>query len=69
MTLQLLDVVRALVDLPEQGITRGMVGTIVHVFEQPQRAYEVEFTDEQGRTLAEWSLLPEQVELVTPSRP
>jgi hypothetical protein len=51
--IELLDVVALLIDLPEHGLQRGQVGTVVEVL--PPDAYEVEFVDRTGRTLA---LLP-----------
>ena len=48
--LQLLDVVALTDDLPEHGLARGQVGTIVEAL--APGAYEVEFCDEQGQTYA-----------------
>ncbi|MPZ46615.1 MAG: DUF4926 domain-containing protein [Betaproteobacteria bacterium] len=48
--LRLLDVVALMDDLPEHGLARGQVGTIVEVLAPD--AYEVEFCDEQGQTYA-----------------
>nr|WP_159466366.1 DUF4926 domain-containing protein [Scandinavium goeteborgense] len=48
-------------DLPDVGLTKGMVGAIVLIHEKPNLAYMVEFVDDQGRTIAMPSLLPEQV--------
>ena len=61
MTVELFDVVTLLDDLPQQGLAKGTVGTIVHVFDQPRRAYEVEFVSDDGVTIATATLLPEQV--------
>jgi Domain of unknown function (DUF4926) len=44
------DVVRLTTDLPEDGLTAGAEGTIIEVYEKPEPAYEVEFTD--GTTVA-----------------
>ncbi|HKM97213.1 MAG TPA: DUF4926 domain-containing protein [Buttiauxella sp.] len=49
-------------DLPEEGLTKGQIGTIVIVFTSPRLAYLVEFCDDQGRTIALPALLPHQVE-------
>lgn len=62
--MELLDVVRLRVDLPDKGLRSGDQGAIVEVFEHPRRAYEVEFVDEQGRTQALCTLMPDQLELV-----
>jgi hypothetical protein len=51
--IQFLDVVALTEDLPERGLHRGQVGTVV-VAHSPD-AFEVEFIDENGRTYA---LLP-----------
>ena len=55
------------VDLPEEGLLAGMVGAVVDVFDSPTRAFEVEFADPDGRTIAELALLPGQLELVPAS--
>jgi hypothetical protein len=44
------DVVRLTSDLPEEGLQAGAEGTIIEVYEKPEPAYEVEFTD--GTTVA-----------------
>lgn len=49
MKFKLLDVVRATVDVPQLGVCAGSVGTVVEVFDD---AYEVEFCDGDGATLA-----------------
>jgi hypothetical protein len=48
---KLLDVVALTDDLPERDLLRGQVGTVVE-FLAPD-TYEVEFTDNDGRTYAE----------------
>jgi hypothetical protein len=48
--IQLLDVVALTVDLPEHGLARGQVGTVVE--QLASDAYEIEFSDDQGRTYA-----------------
>jgi hypothetical protein len=48
--IRLLDVVALTEDLPERGLVRGQVGTVVE--ELPPDAYEVEFCDDEGRTYA-----------------
>lgn len=47
---QLLDVVALLEDLPEEGLYRGQVGTIVELLEND--IFEVEFNDDEGQTYA-----------------
>ncbi|QKN81208.1 DUF4926 domain-containing protein [Scandinavium goeteborgense] len=53
-----LDVVALAEDLPDQGLPKEMVGTIVMVLETPELGYLVEFCDEQGETIAMPALLP-----------
>lgn len=56
-----LDCVRLLSDLPEHGLRRGELGTIVHVF-RSANAYLVEFIDERdGSTRAEVELTPDRL--------
>ncbi len=47
-------------DLPEHGLTRGDIGTVVLVHEQGA-GYEVEFTALDGETLAVVTLTSQQV--------
>jgi len=49
--LKLLDVVALTDDLPERELLRGQVGTVVEVLAPD--VYEVEFSDNDGRTYAE----------------
>jgi hypothetical protein len=65
MTPRLLDVVALLSDLPAQGLRRGQVGTVVEFLDG---AYEVEFSDDEGKTYAEAALEPDQL-LVLHHRP
>ncbi len=52
--LKLLDVVALTEDVPQNGLRRGQVGTVVEVV--GAGAFEVEFADNQGRTYATVSL-------------
>lgn len=45
-----LNLVALLADLPEPGLARGQVGTIVEVFDDA--TYLVEFSDDQGQAYA-----------------
>lgn len=56
-----LDVVVLGEDLPDEGLAKGTVGTIVMVFDTPTLGYLVEFCDEEGRTIAMPALLPAQL--------
>lgn len=60
--MNLYDVVELAVDLPEQGLEAGMIGTVVDVYDDP-RAFEVEFDDEDGVEIALLALKPEQLRL------
>lgn len=62
---QMLDVVAVLCDIPEHGVLRGQVGTVVEIL---SGAYEVEFSDDEGETYAELALEPHQL-LVLHHRP
>ena len=57
--LEMLSVVALLQDLPEQGLVRGQVGTVVE--DLAPGVYEVEFCDDDGRTYAMASLKAEQL--------
>ena len=49
-TVNLLDVVALTTDLPERKLQRGQVGTVVEKLAPD--VYEVEFSDNEGRTFA-----------------
>lgn len=57
--IKILDVVALTEDLPEHGLRRGQVGTIVEVLGQD--AFVVEFVDNSGRTYATLSLRTNQL--------
>jgi hypothetical protein len=57
--IELLDVVALTEDLPERGLRRGQVGTAVEILDDD--VYEVEFTDNQGRTYASLALRANQL--------
>jgi hypothetical protein len=59
--MELLDVVVLLEDKPDDGLAAGSIGTIVHVFDRPRHAYEVEFVDDEGTTIATATFLPEEI--------
>jgi hypothetical protein len=52
------DVIAILVDLPERGLRRGQVGTVVEMLDPG--VYEVEFADDNGRAYAELALPGDQ---------
>lgn len=57
--IKLLDVVALTVDLPEFNLWRGQVGTIVEILANG-KAFEVEFSDRDGRTFESLGLRPDQ---------
>lgn len=58
-TIQLLDVVALTDDLPDKGLLRGQVGTVVENL--APGVFEVEFSDDQGRTYAQVALKVNQL--------
>lgn len=57
-------VVRVTRDVPGEHVTKGMIGAVVEVFEVPQQAFDVEFTDGEGRTLVVATLTESDIEVV-----
>jgi len=57
--IELLDVIALIEDIPARGLVRGQVGTVVEALSGG--AFEVEFSDEQGKTYAMLPLPPEQL--------
>ena len=55
----LLDVVALVHDRPEHGLVRGQVGTVVEILSAG--AFEVEFSDNQGKTYAMLPLKEEEL--------
>ncbi|MEH2449176.1 MAG: DUF4926 domain-containing protein [Nostoc sp.] len=58
--IELLDVVALTIDLPEYNLYRGQVGTVVELLAGGV-AFEVEFSDRNGRTYESVGLRPEQI--------
>ena len=58
-TIKLLDVVALIVDIREYNLWRGQVGTVVELL--ADGAFEVEFSDRNGRTYESVGLHPEQI--------
>ena len=52
------DVVALTVDLPEYNLSKGQVGTVVELLKNGA-AYEVEFSDRNGRTYQSLGLRPD----------
>jgi hypothetical protein len=57
--IELLSVVAILEDVPHKGLLRGQVGTVVEIL--APGVYEVEFSDDDGRTYASLALRAEQL--------
>jgi hypothetical protein len=60
--IELLDVVALVQDLPERGLQRGQVGTVVEKLAPD--VFEVEFSDNDGRTYATLALKTAQLMLL-----
>jgi hypothetical protein len=48
------------------GLKAHAVGFVVAVFYNPNEAYEIEFCNDDGETIAELALLPEQLTKLDP---
>lgn len=59
-TVKLIDVVALTVDLVQYNLWRGQVGTVVEILGNGT-AFEVEFSDRDGRTYESVGLRPEQI--------
>lgn len=59
-TVKLLDVVALTVDLPRYNLWRGQVGTVVETLAEGA-AFEVEFSDRNGRTYESLGVRPDQL--------
>ena len=57
--IEMLSVVALLEDLPEEGLIRGQVGTVVDSWSPG--VYEVEFCDDNGKTYAMVALNADQL--------
>jgi hypothetical protein len=66
MNFEIYDTVRLKADLPEMGLKAHAVGVVVAVFSNPNEAYEIEFCNDDGETIAELALLPEQLTKLDP---
>jgi len=60
--INLLDVVALTTDLTDRSLLRGQVGTVVEVL--APGVFEVEFSDDQGRTYAEAAIEENQLILL-----
>lgn len=62
-SVKLLDVVALTVDLPQDNLWRGQVGTVVEILANGQ-AFEVEFSDRKGLTYESLGLISEEFMLL-----
>ena len=63
MDIKLFDGVALVDDLPEYNLRRGQVGTVVEILADG-KAFEVEFSDCDGRTYESVGLRPDQIMLL-----
>ena len=58
-SIRILDVIALTEDLPERKLRRGQVGTVVETL--APNVFEVEFSDNKGRTYATLALKADQI--------
>jgi hypothetical protein len=58
-TIELLDTVALLEDLPQRNLKKGEVGTVVEILEPD--VFEVEFSDDDGQSYAMFALRENQL--------
>ena len=63
MEIKLFNGVALIGDLPEYNLRRGQVGTVVEILADG-KAFEVEFSDSDGRTYESVGLRPDQIMLL-----
>ena len=56
------DVVIVKNDHPDKQVVAGQIGTVICCFTVPNEAYEVEFVDDSGSPVAQFALLPDELE-------
>lgn len=60
MPFELSDIVELVEDVEEDGLKKGLVGVVVHVFSGPE-GYEVEFAEHRGQIIESFCLMPYQI--------
>ncbi len=65
--LQEYEVVKLKRALPDKGLAAGATGTVLYIYRDTPLAYEVEFTDHEGRTIALLTLGEDALEKTGPS--
>ena len=63
--IELLSVVAVLEEIPQMGLLRGQVGTVVERLDT--EVFEVEFSDESGQTYASLALRADQLMRLHPA--
>jgi hypothetical protein len=63
---QLLETVIATVDIPDEGVLKGDVGTIIDVYAEIATAYEVEFLNADDSARIQVTLAPGQFRHLAP---
>jgi hypothetical protein len=58
---EILQAVELTEDIPSHRMRSGAVATIVFVFDQPEEAYELEIVGNNGETLAQFPVTPNQI--------
>lgn len=58
--IKLFDTVELVAAQPQAGLPKGALGVVVEFYSAPDPAYEVEFCNEQGETLASLTLAADQ---------
>ena len=67
MNPKMLDTIIVTINVPDQKILAGDIGTIVEVYTKPTLAYEVEFVNADGTTRALLTLAPNQIRELAPN--
>lgn len=65
MQYSILEVVQLQQDFPNCSLCRGSTGTVIDTYMAPHEAYEVEFCDDRGVTIALLTLRPEQLRSIS----
>jgi hypothetical protein len=63
------EVVRLVHGVPAAGVPAGALAVILEVSTEPELHYEIEVTDEEGRTIYQASATPDELEPVSDARP
>lgn len=61
MQIEILETVISTQNFVDEHVLAGDLGTVVEIYDNPKRAYEVEFVNPDGTTRALLTLLPDQV--------